>query len=67
MSFAETAVKKPRSLRPAVSAKDNQVEKTDQPLRTVKRKIDLSRQKQDGISRQVVEDLAVRIANSRVK
>lgn len=61
------AVKKPRSLRPAVSAKDNQVEKTDQPLRTVKRKIDLSRQKQDGISRQVVEDLAVRIANSRVK
>ena len=60
-------MKKPRSLRPAVSAKDNQVEKTDQPLRTVKRKIDLSRQKQDGISRQVVEDLAVRIANSRVK
>ena len=61
------AVRKPRVLRPAVSAKDNQVEKTDQPLRTVKRKIDLTRQAPDGISKQVVEDLALRIANSRVK
>lgn len=61
------AVKKPRALRPAVSSKDNKVDKTDQPLRTFKHKIDLTQQQDESITRKVVEDLAVRIANSRVK
>ncbi len=58
---------KPRVLRPAVSAKDNKVEKTDQPVRVVHRKIDLTAEKPDSISKKVVEELALRIANSRVK
>ena len=60
------AVKKPRTLRPAVSAKDNVVEKPDQPLRIVRNKIGMT-QPEDSLSRKVVEDIAVRIANSRVK
>ncbi len=61
------AVKKPRTLRAAVSSKDNRLEKTDQPLRTVKRKLDLTHRTEEDLSRKVVEDLALRIANSRVK
>lgn len=59
--------KKVRMLRPAVSAKDSRVEKTDQPLRTFRRKIDLTDENPDALSKKVVEELAVRIANSRVK
>ena len=60
-------VRKPRALRPAVSARDSKVEKTDQPLRVVKRRIDTGAGNPEALSRQVVEELAVRIANSRIK
>ena len=60
------AVKKPRQLRPAVSAKDNKLEKTDQPLRIVHRKIALEGQSAS-LSKQVVDELAQKIANSIVK
>ena len=60
-------VRKPRALRPAVSARDSKVEKTDQPLRVVKRRIDAGAGNPEALSRQVVEELAVRIANSRIK
>ncbi len=60
------AVKKPRQLRPAVSAKDNKLEKTDQPLRIVHRKIALEGQS-ESLSKQVVDELAQKIANSIVK
>lgn len=60
-------VRKPRALRPAVSARDSKVEKTDQPLRVVKRRIDTGAGSPEALSRQVVEELAVRIANSRIK
>ena len=60
------AVKKPRQLRPAVSAKDNKLEKTDQPLRIVHRKIALEEQS-ESLSKQVVDELAQKIANSIVK
>ena len=60
------AVKKPRQLRPAVSAKDNKLEKTDQPLRIVHRKIALEGQS-ESLSKQVVDELAQKIANSMVK
>ena len=62
-----TGAKKQRVLRPAVSAKDSRVEKTEQPLRTVRRKIDLTAGNPEALSKKVVEELAVRIANSRVK
>ena len=62
-----TSAKKQRVLRPAVSAKDSRVEKTEQPLRTVRRKIDLTAGNPEALSKKVVEELAVRIANSRVK
>lgn len=61
------AVRKPRQLRAAVSSRDSKVEKTDQPLRTVKRKISLNGDDPDALSKQLVEELAVRIANSRLK
>ena len=51
----------------AVSARDSKVEKTDQPLRVVKRRIDTGAGNPEALSRQVVEELAVRIANSRIK
>ena len=60
-------VRKPRALRPSVSARDSKVEKTDQPLRVVKRRIDTGAGNPEALSRQVVEELAVRIANSRIK
>ena len=60
-------MRKPRQLRAAVSSRDSKVEKTDQPLRTVKRKISLNGDDPDALSKQLVEELAVRIANSRLK
>ena len=62
----QVAVKKPRQLRPAVSAKDNKLEKTDQPLRIVHRKISLG-EESESLSKQVVDELAQKIANSMVK
>lgn len=62
----QAAVKKPRQLRPAVSAKDNKLEKTDQPLRIVHRKISLG-EESESLSKQVVDELAQKIANSMVK
>lgn len=62
----QVAVKKPRQLRPAVSAKDNKLEKTDQPLRIVHRKICLG-EESESLSKQVVDELAQKIANSMVK
>ena len=64
-----TVGKKPKKvLRPAISSKDNKVEKTEQPLRTVKRSIKLGGDDNpDSLSKQIVEELAVKIANSRVK
>ncbi len=60
-------VRKPRSLRPAVSARDNKVEKTEQPLRTVRRSIDLNKVSEDALAKKLVDELAQRIASSRVK
>lgn len=60
------SVKKPRQLRPAVSAKDNKLEKSDQPLRIVHRKISLG-EESESLSKQVVDELAQKIANSMVK
>ncbi len=57
---------KKRILRPAVSGKDNRVEKTDQPLRTVKRKL-VTGGEENSLSKQVVDELAQKIANSRMK
>ena len=57
---------KKRVLRPAVSAKDNRVEKTEQPLRIVKRKIDVTGD-DASLSKQIVDELAQKIANSMVK
>lgn len=62
----QAAVKKPRQLRPAVSAKDNKLEKADQPLRIVHRKISLG-EESESLSKQVVDELAQKIANSMVK
>lgn len=62
----QAAVKKPRQLRPAVSAKDNKLEKSDQPLRIVHRKISLG-EESESLSKQVVDELAQKIANSMVK
>ena len=59
-------MKKPRQLRPAVSAKDNKLEKADQPLRIVHRKISLG-EESESLSKQVVDELAQKIANSMVK
>ena len=66
ISKAHTAGGKKRVLRPAVSSKDNRVEKTDQPLRTVKRKLVITGE-ENSLSKQVVDELAQKIANSRVK
>ena len=60
-------VRKPRQLRPAVSARDNKVEKTEQPLRTVRRSIDLNKVSEDALAKKLVDELAQRIASSRVK
>ena len=61
------AAKKPRVLRPAVSSKDNRTEKTEQPLRTVRRSIRLTDDNPDSLSKKLVEELALKIANSRVR
>lgn len=58
------SVKKPRQLRPAVSAKDNKVEKSEQPLRVVHRKIK-AEQGDDSLSKQVVEEMAQIIAGKK--
>lgn len=64
---ANVSVKKARVLRPAVSAKDNKTEKTEQPLRTVRRSIRMSDDNPDALSKKIVEELALKIANSRVR
>ncbi len=56
---------KARSLRPAVSAKDNRVEQTRQPLRVVHRSVSLTDENPDALSKKQVEDLAMRIASNR--
>lgn len=61
------AVRKQRVLRPAVSSKDNKTEKTEQPLRTVRRSIKMSDDNPDSLSKKLVEELALKIANSRVR
>ena len=61
------AVGKQKVLRPAVSAKDNKTEKTDQPLRTVRRSIKINDENPDSLSKKLVEELALKIANSRVR
>lgn len=60
-------VKKPKVLRPAISAKDNKVEKTEQPLRITKRRLPSADENPDSLSKQLVGELATRIANSRLK
>ncbi len=62
-----SAPKKPRVLRPAVSSKDNKVEHTEQPLRVTKRKLPVKDENPDALSKQIVSELASRIANSRLK
>ena len=57
---------KKRNLRPAVSSKDNKVEKAEQPLRVVRRSIKTG-DSPESLSKEIVEKLAVKIANSRVK
>ena len=64
---ANVSVKKARVLRPAVSAKDNKTEKTEQPLRTVRRSIRMSDDNPDALSKKIVEELALKIGNSRVR
>ena len=59
--------KKPRVLRPAVSAKDNKVEHSEQPLRITRRKLPVGDDNPDALSKQIVSELAARIANSRIK
>lgn len=61
------SVKKPKVLRPAVSARDNKVEKTDQPLRIVKRSLSKEDTNPDSLSKKLVDELAVKIASSRVR
>ena len=51
----------------AVSAKDNKTEKTEQPLRTVRRSIRMTDDNPDALSKKLVEELALKIANSRVR
>ena len=63
-SHAGVSVKKPRQLRPAISSKDNKVEKQEQPLRTVRRKIDTA-QEEGSLSKQVVEEMAQIIAGKK--
>ncbi len=58
---------KKRNLRPAVSSRDNKVEKTEQPLRIVRRSIKTADDNPGSLSKEIVEQLAVKIANSRVK
>ncbi len=62
-----SAPKKPRVLRPAVSSKDNKVEKSEQPLRVTRRKLPVGEENPDALSRQLVGEIAERIANSRLK
>ena len=57
---------KKRNLRPAVSSKDNKLDKAEQPLRIVKRSIKTG-ESPDSLSKEIAEQLAVKIANSRVK
>ncbi len=63
----KVSVKKERVLRPAVSSKDNKTEKTEQPLRTVRRSIRMTDDNPDALSKKLVEELALKIANSRVR
>lgn len=64
---SKVSVKKERVLRPAVSSKDNKTEKTEQPLRTVRRSIRMTDDNPDALSKKLVEELALKIANSRVR
>lgn len=59
-------IKKQRQLRPAITAKDNKVEKVGQPLLVVHRKIDVSTG-EDALSKQIVQELAQKIAATRLK
>ena len=43
------------------------MEKTEQPLRTVRRSIDLNKVSEDALAKKLVDELAQRIASSRVK
>ena len=63
-SRSGVSVKKPRQLRPAISSKDNKVEKQEQPLRTVRRKIETA-QEESSLSKQVVEEMAQIIAGKK--
>ena len=63
-SRSGVSVKKPRQLRPAISSKDNKVEKQEQPLRTVRRKIETA-QEESSLSKQVIEEMAQIIAGKK--
>ena len=60
-------VKKPRVLRPAVTSKDNKTEKVNQPLRVVKRSIKATEDNPDALSKELVGQVAQKIANSMIK
>ena len=63
---SEPQIKKQRQLRPAITSKDNKVEKVGQPLLVVHRKIDVSTG-EDALSKQIVQELAQKIAATRLK
>lgn len=63
----DVRVKKPRVLRPAVTSKDNKTEKVNQPLRTVRRSINVAEENPQSLSKELVGQIAQKIANSMIK
>ena len=57
---------KKRNLRPAVSSKDNKVDKAEQPLRIVRRSIHTD-ENPDSLSKEIADQLAEKIADGKAK
>lgn len=60
-------VKKQKIMRPGVSSKDNKMEKTNQPLRTVRRSLKTTDDNPNALSKALVGQVAQKIANSMIK
>lgn len=60
-------VKKQKIMRPGVSSKDNKIEKTNQPLRTVRRSLKTTDDNPNALSKALVGQVAQKIANSMIK
>jgi len=60
-------VKKQKIMRPGVSSKDNKMEKTNQPLRTVRRSLKTTDDNPNALSKELVGQVAQKIANSMIK